>query len=237
MNIHLVDLGASELTSETNVPWSQCKQSGVDEDTRPDFGRVQIMGCLGAVARPAPQNDRGAAQGVVVEVEGGTYCVGGYDPRSSKMAGEIQAGESAYGATGEDFDSRALFKDQVLALIVGDDHIVVVDRKRKEITINCPGGIIKVSEKDGIVLADASGKSSIHLKGEFAGIIGRVVLGGRNPKSKVADATKVDTEFKRIWGVLNGWTPVSQDGGAALKATVSAVYPTVQSTASGVSLG
>ncbi len=235
----LTSLGASGLAEGTGVPWGQCTDAPVDEDDAPDYGKTVMMPCLGVVARPFPRNERGAAQGAVAETAGADgVCVGGYDPRTvAKLAGQIKAGETALGATGEDFDSRVLCKEQLLAIMVGDDMAIVVDRKKNQVVITAPGGAFKISEDDGIVMMDGSGKASIQLVDGKSVTTGNTTLGGRNAFSKVPDATKVDAEIARIWSVLTGWTPVAQDGGAALKATAAAVFASKQSTASAVNLG
>lgn len=46
-----------------------------------------------------------------------------------------------------------------------------------------------------------------------------------------ANATKTDAEFARIWNMLSAWTPVANDGGAALKTLIAAAAPTVLTVA------
>lgn len=229
----ITSLGASGLHEKTNVPWAQCKDAPVGEQEASDWGRSIIMNCLGVIARPAPADESGAAQGIIAEVAGTNgVCIGGYDSRSAKMAGEISPGETAIGATGKDFDARALFKDQRLALLVGDDHVVMIDRKKELIDIRCPGGVIRVSKKGGVNLMSKGGKSSIQLKGSFAALLGEVVLGGRRPFSKVADATKVDAEIRKLWGAM-----AASATSAALQTAATTAQAAFLGTKSGVSLG
>ena len=59
---------------------------------------------------------------------------------------------------------------------------------------------------------------------------GTIELG--SPDDFVALAAKVDAEIQRIWDLFANWTPVPQDGGAALKTAASAASAAVQSVAS-----
>jgi hypothetical protein len=183
----LVDLGASGLDERTNAVWVQCKGAPVSDEDAPDFGRAPFMCALGVSARPAPATQAGSAQGVLDSVAGvDGVCYGGHDPRASNVFGQIKDGETALHSTGEGYDARVLCKDQMLAQIVGDDHVIVIDRKNGQIVLNCPGGAIKISKSDGIVLADDTGNAGIQITGGMVSVFGQVVLGGRNPVAAVA---------------------------------------------------
>lgn len=237
--MELVDLGASELDNTSNVVWAQCKGTPIDDDEPGfDYGKPPVMCSLGVSSRPYPADSRGSAQGVVADISGDGAVIAAHDPRASGVYGEIQPGETALHATGPDFDSRALAKEQVFAIVVGNDYVVSIDRKNKKIVVNSPGGQIQVSEDSGITIVDSSGKGSLRLQDGVVALMGSVILGGGNPTSSAADATKVDAEFKKIWNMFSSWTPSPTDGGAALKAISSTVSLTVQPTAAaGVALG
>lgn len=49
-----------------------------------------------------------------------------------------------------------------------------------------------------------------------------IVYVGDAPEDFVANATKVDAEFDRLWQVLGTWTVVAQDGGLALQTAANA---------------
>src|SRR5690606_11186856 len=112
--------------------------------------------------------------------------------------GKIKEGDTVLHGTGPDHESQVLCKEQMWAAMVGDDHAIVVDRKKKSIALANPGGQIKISERDGVVLADKSGKSSLQLKGGFTALLGQVVLGGRRPVDQVASSSKVMAELHKI---------------------------------------
>ena len=200
MNVEIVDLGASGLSEASGAVWAQALGATIDEDgdEAPDYGKAVVMCGLGLAARPAPKDDTGSAQGVCVDASGQNVCIAGHDPRAAKVYGEIDAGESALFATGKDYESRALAKKQLFAIIVGDDHVFVVDRKNGQIVLNCPGGAIKVSKDDGVVLVDGSGKALVQLKDGKSMVGGEVILGGRTPTAPLASATKVELELAKI---------------------------------------
>lgn len=69
----------------------------------------------------------------------------------------------------------------------------------------------------------------------FLGADGSVHLGTKDPGDYLALASKVDAEIDRIWNLLTTlWTPVAQDGGAALKAAATSEVGNVESVASSV---
>ncbi len=85
-------------------------------------------------------------------------------------------------------------------------------------------------------LTDA-GTGGLHYLGEwkvFLDADGTVHLGERDASDFVALASKVDAEFARIWDMLSNWTPVAQDGGAALKLLVGPAAALVEPVGSEV---
>lgn len=224
MNFELVDLGASELDERSGVVWSQCKGAPIDENDAPDFGKAPLMAALGVAARPAPANDKGSAQGVAVDGLGGIdgAVIAAHDPRAAKVYGEISAGETAVFATGDGFDSRALCKEQLFAIVVGDDYVVTVDRKNKSINIACPGGMIQVSAKTGITLCDSSGNGSLRLDGGTSALLGQVILGGGKPFAPVSDSIKVQAELAKISASIASLITVAGGGAPYVPAPVGA---------------
>jgi hypothetical protein len=185
--LDLVDLGASGLNETNNTVWVQCKGAPVAEDEAPDYGQTLYMPCLGVAGRPAPANDAGSAQAVVAEVPGYSgVCIGAYDPRASKIFGKIGPGETAVFSTGDGYDSQILLKDQLLAMIVGNDMVTVMDRKKKQIAWAVGGYAGNVSEENGWLFLDKSGTAGIQIKDGCVYVFGQVVLGGRTPVTPVA---------------------------------------------------
>jgi hypothetical protein len=230
MTMEVVELGASGLESSGTV-WATCKGPPVDENDAPDYGKAPLAFALGFAARPWRKTDKGFAQGYLFEATGyNGVVVGANDPRTASTYGDLGEGETAVFATGEAFDSRAIFGDKVLSLIVGDNMVLQIDRNEQQAILSCPGGTLKISADNGALLCDQSGKAMVHLQDGVAMIGGQVVLGGRNPGSNLADAAKVDAEFSRIWNMFSSWTPVPNDGGAALKTLSGTSAAQLQST-------
>lgn len=176
----LVDLGASGLDETNNSVWVQCKGAPVSEDEAPDYGKTPYLPCLGVAARPAPATDAGNAQAVVVDVAGfNGVCIGAHDPRAAKVFGKIGPGETALFSTGDGFDSQVLCKDQLLAMVVGNDMVTVMDRKKKQIAWAVGGYAGNVSEENGWLFLDKSGSAGIQIKNGCVYVFGQVVLGGR----------------------------------------------------------
>lgn len=194
-----VELSASGL-SESGVPWATAKGPPVGEgDDAPDYGKTPVAFGLGIAARPYRKNEKGFAVGFVAEATGyDGILVGGFDSRSAATYGNLKEGETALFATGEDYDSRVLLGDRLASIIVSDDIIIQLDGKKKQVVINTPGGSIKASKKDGVVLVDETGKGMIQIKGGNVSIPCGVVLGGRNPVGMVADSLKVMAELVKI---------------------------------------
>lgn len=208
-DLEIVDLGASRLDETSGVIIGQAKGAPVSEDEAPSYGDAPIMCALGVAARPAPANERGAAQGVAAQVGGiDGAVVAAHDPRAAKVYGEIADGETAIFATGEAYDARGLFKNKLIALIVGDDMVVTLDGRKgqKKIALSCPGGIFQISERDGVSVCDASGKAALRLDSGTAALLGQVILGGGQPKGPLADAQKVAAELGKIATTLGSLT-------------------------------
>jgi hypothetical protein len=177
-----VDLGSARLDPQTNALLVQGKTGpcGTDENDAPDLGDAPIMCALGVTSLPWPSNDNGRAQGIKLDVPGTNgVVVGARDTRSAKVVAEMSAGESSLHSTGPDFDSRFFAKDQLAAIVVGDDMAFSMDRKEKQITISAFGCHFELSEANGIVLM--AGGAMLQLHAGVASLVGQVVLGGRNP--------------------------------------------------------
>jgi hypothetical protein len=178
----LVDLGSSKLDERTNALLVQCKSApvGNDENEAPDFGQVPIVGVGCVTGRPWPKDERGVAQGVVAEDLPGCNgaVVAWRDTRVASVVAELGPGEGCLHSTGPDFDSRVFVKDQLAAMIVGDDCAMVMDRKNKKFSITCFGLHFEMSEENGLVFTDGNG--TVQIKGAVMAT-GQVVLGGRTP--------------------------------------------------------
>jgi hypothetical protein len=177
----IADIGSAKLNSQTGMVTAQCKGAEREDGEAEDFGEINMAFALGFAAVPAPANDDGNAQGFVLDDVPGQdgVCVGGFDPRTTKSYAELGPGETAMFATGKKFDSRVFCKEQMVAIIVGDDAAIVVDRKAKKTTVTSNGCHWEQSEANGILLR-AEG-AEIQLKAGVVSIKGTIVLGGSIP--------------------------------------------------------
>lgn len=181
----IIDIGSAKLDPKTNVLTVSAKASpvGDDPDDAPSYDETPIAGQLGVTAKPFPKNQEGNAQGVVDESLPGSngWVVAARDTRSfvAKIVEELGDGEVAMHSIGPGFDSRVFCKNQMVALIVGDDAALVIDRKNKRFTFTGFGGHIENSQENGIQLQHGGGGLSI--KDGVVALIGDVVLGGTKP--------------------------------------------------------
>jgi hypothetical protein len=177
----IVDIGAANLNPKTGMVTAQCKGVERDDGKAEDFGDTNMAFALGFAAVPAPADDDGNAQGFVLDDVPGQdgVCVGGVDERTTESYAELGPGETVMFATGKKYDSRVFCKDQMVAIIVGDDAAVVVDRKAKKTTVTSNGCHWEQSEANGILFR-AEG-AEIQLKAGIVSIKGTIVLGGSVP--------------------------------------------------------
>lgn len=176
----IVTLGASKLDAATSAPVVQAVRETGDDTEAESFGEVPLMCALGVTALPAPATAAGKAEGVIAD--GGSLdgvCVGAWDTRQADVAGALQPGETCLHSTGEGFDSRVFCKDGVLALVVGNDVVLTLDRAAGKIQIAGFGGIFEMSA-DGIRMAAPDGKAfiAINTDGTLNLVGTAVTLGG-----------------------------------------------------------
>jgi hypothetical protein len=181
----LVDIGSAKLNDNTGMVTAQCKGVEHADGQSPDYGDVNLCFALGFAAVPAPANENGSAQGLVLDDVPGQdgVCIGAVDSRTTQTYYELKSGETAVFSTGEGFDSRILFKDGLVAIVVDDDKTIIIDRKNKKTQIVGHGCLWEQSEANGTVLTDETGAASIQLKDGKVMLIGTVVQGGRVPMS------------------------------------------------------
>jgi len=184
----IVDLGASALNPTTNAVTASCKGAEVDGDSTdaPDFADLTLACALGVAARPAPADENGSAQGLILDDIPGQMgvVVGGFDPRTADTYKELGPGETALFATGDGYDARVLCKDQVVSIIVGNDTVFSIDRKERKASLAVAGQLVEVSRDNGILLVGDG--ASIQIKGGTIALRGTVILGGGTPSAPMA---------------------------------------------------
>lgn len=180
MTAELVDLGSSRLHPVSNAIEVQCRGPEVDEGQAPDYGEVPLIQALGVSARPAPSDDDGGSQGVLVDVPGTTgVLVGCTDVRASDNYKELGPGESALHATGKGFNARVLCKDGIVSIVVDDNMTITIDRNNGgSIKMATPQGHRLQLDKDGIAMRTQEG-GGIQISGTTIRFEGNPVFGAR----------------------------------------------------------
>lgn len=180
-------LGAARVTdaSGSNILPVVKLQLEVDPESgdAEDFGEVPLMPCLGLTALPAPPDDDGRAEGLAIEGVGGFTAVvaGARDARCVDVVAQLQPGETALHNTGGDQDkrSRVFCKENLVALLVGDDSTFVIDRGQKYAILAIPeAGQFELSKANGFMVADTSGAGITIKDGKMTLNAGQVSLPG-----------------------------------------------------------
>ena len=167
-DIDIVTAGAASRNANTNVITVDVgRETGLDGEIEP-LGNAPMVQCLGVSAMPAAPDAAGHAD-VVVMSPCGPYqsaILGGSDTRCADVAGKLKAGETAIHNTGgtETTRSRAFFKENCASIIVGNDLVLMLDRKNSKITITGFGHMFEMSTANGISLMTKGGKAAIHLQ-------------------------------------------------------------------------
>lgn len=168
IDIDVVTAGAATRNDKTNVSTVEVlREAGLDGESEP-LGNAPLFQCLGVTAMPAAPDDTGHAD-VVVLTPCGPYqsaIIGGTDTRCADVAGKLKAGETAIHNTGGTAAtrSRAFFKENAASIIVGNDLVLMLDRKNSKITISGFGHMFEMSTVNGITLMTKGGKAAIHLQ-------------------------------------------------------------------------
>lgn len=179
--LNIVTLGATQLVK--GVPVVQASSAITDgaEDVTP-YGGIEMFAALGISAMPAPANDAGQAQGVVVENIGGpnATCVGAIDRRNADIYGNLTPGDTVLHATGPGAVSQVMCKaakKQVVLATKGSDSkqiLVVLDGKNDVLQITAFGQLFELSKKNGITLTN--GQAAIRMDGSTLQFVGDIVF-------------------------------------------------------------
>lgn len=136
-------------------------------DDAEDYGEIPLMPCLGITSLPVVPDATGKFEMVCASGVGGynAVCIGGHDSRCVDVVGQLRPGETAIHNTGGDATkrSRAFFKENCASIIVGNDLVLMLDRKNSKITITGFGHIFEMSAAQGMTMMTKGGKSCIHL--------------------------------------------------------------------------
>jgi hypothetical protein len=166
-DLDLCTLGAAQLNPETNVVTVQTLREFDDEQTEA-LGDAPMMCALGVTAIPLGPSDGGHAEGVTMSPCGpyASGIVGATDTRCADVVGNMKPGETCVHNTGGTAKTRArsFYKENCAATIVGDDLVLMLDRKNSKITISGFGHVFEMSVAQGIVMMAKGGKNGIRLQ-------------------------------------------------------------------------
>ena len=188
MRAYIVDLGASNIDPENGAATAQC----VPASGAP-YNETPVFQCLGVTSLPYQADTDGdgevtdGAQGIMLTGIAGAdgVLIGARDTRHDNPAGAMAPGETCVHSTGKGFESRLLCKDQLVCLIVGDDTVLVLDRKERKFQVAIDGMIIEASRENGISMAEPGGAALI-LRDGNATLKGKAVFLGENPITPIA---------------------------------------------------
>jgi hypothetical protein len=177
----IIWLGDASVDAETALPVAQAViPAGDEEGDVENLGELDMFNGLGITALPAPKTDDGVAEGVLLRNVGGSdgAIVGARDARSADVVAELGPGETCLHSTGPDYGSRVFCKEDLVAIVVGDDTVVTIDRAAKQINIAGFGHVFEMSKEQGVVISESGGANLI-MKGGVITLAGTVILGSQ----------------------------------------------------------
>lgn len=187
----ILSLGASKVYDAAGgytIPQANIRRALSPDDPTDveDLGSLPIACALGVTALPAATDeDTGVGpEGVVIGNVGGLNgcCVAAWDTRCAEVAGQLTAGDTCLHGTHADSAKRArvFCKEDLAAIIVGNDLVFTLDRANKAVTITGWGNVIQMTE-DSVKLSqggiDGSPCAFIEIKGGTIYLAGNVILG------------------------------------------------------------
>lgn len=185
--IDLLDIDSAVRDPKTNalIIKGKTSQSGETEDDAPGFDGAPLFNALGVTAMPWPADDNGNAQGLVCDdLPGTTGAVCAMrDTRVADVVEELGPGETCIHATGPNFGTRIFLKKQLIALVIDDDCMVVLDRENKKFAVNLFGMHLELSAENGFVVNP--GGAQYQINGGLHMLLGQIILGGRTPLAPV----------------------------------------------------
>jgi hypothetical protein len=185
----LCSLGASTVVNDAGqygLARASCQriieENVSDKEKGEDFGEMPIACALGITALPAPPSDDGTCAEGIIEPDVGGFpgvVVAAWDARTTDVAGQLSPGDTCLHGTHADATKRAkvFCKENLAAVIVGNDLALTLDRGAKAVTLAAFGHVLQVSE-NSILLAEKSGGNWIELKGGNNSIVGPTCIGG-----------------------------------------------------------
>lgn len=155
-------MGKTTLNAQTNVATVEVyRETGLDGEKEPSI-QAPLFQCLGVTAIPEEPSEEGHAEGVVMQPCGPYVAgvIGGSDTRCADVFGKMKKGDTTLHGTHKDKTKRArvFCKENLIAILVGNDTSIVLDRGTGAFTINDKNGNqIEMSAANGIYMGEAGG--------------------------------------------------------------------------------
>lgn len=158
---------------------------GEDETEVEDLGQVPVACALGVTALPAPPDDNGTAEGVVLEGVGGLTgtCVAAWDVRCAGVVGQMSPGDTALHGTHTDATKRAVTfcKENSYAVVVGGGGekqvILSLDRENSLVMLSAFGGLIQWDDSELKIVAPGGKAMIVMTSAGLIQVLGNVFLG------------------------------------------------------------
>lgn len=231
-------LGEATLNAQTNVLTIEVsRETGLDDETEP-LGTAPMLTCLGVTALPAAPQKSGHAEGIVMSPCGPyvSAIIGANDTRCAEVYGQSKAGDTCLHNTGGEADTRArvFCKENLVAILVGNDTAVVIDRKTKAITINdASGNQFEMSDANGFYFGEKGGAwltlkgGQVNLAGSGITIAGAANIGAA-AAMPLAFATPLLTYLTALEAAVATVATQADAAGAAISTLIS-IPPTAAS--------
>jgi hypothetical protein len=233
----LYTAGASEMTDAGPVCHVTLDvDESADPPIREDLGTIPIAFGVGFVGLPLAPDANGKAEVVTLPAGGFTgMAVGGRDSRCKDVLGAMAGGETAMFSTGPDATKRSkvFCKEDVAAILVGNDTGVTIDRGKGLLTVTL-NGKPRIQIKNGadkIIISPVSGKCWIEVTADQVNICGKVAIGNAGAQALVM-ATPTVAAITTLAGAMNsiGGSPVPGTALGAALLTLAEAIQTLGST-------
>lgn len=209
----ICNISSAEFDPDTNASLVRATvdvtgEVGDDEH----FGDLPVFGTLGVTSVPAPINDQGRAEGLMVRgLEGLDGAIlGGRDVRSTRVYAALQPGDTALHATDAAASAQFQAKANRQAVIAtkdssGNTMTCALDGKNNKVQIAAFGALFEIDKaKDRVFICTPGGGASIVMSGSVISLVGTVVLGGAIPFAPVHSGAGVGTTSIPSPGVFIG---------------------------------
>lgn len=197
MEADIVKLGASVLVDGVPTWQAQAKITDDQNDEEP-FGQIDAFQSLGFASCPAPANDAGYAQAVVIRDCGGksSVAVGANDPRNAAVVGKLGPGDTAMFATGPGASSQVQCKAKKKQVVMATDDadkktmMFLLDGKNKKVQLAARGAMFQIDVDGDFAIVNKQG-TGLLIQGGKVVILGDLSLPNMTPGMALVQAAPI----------------------------------------------